>query len=126
MRNGMLMRVHRDTTRQLAGFNAFVQKVMDEWNVPGLAIAVLKDATLLFSKGFGQRSVGEAQEVNTRTLFPIGSCTKAFTTAMMGILVDQGQLDWDRPVKAYLPDFTLYDPEATAKLTPRDLVTHRT
>src|SRR5947209_2156500 len=112
-------------TAQLHGFDEFVRDIMRDWKVPGLAIAVIKDGEVIFSQGFGKRDVEAGLEVTTQTLFPIASCTKAFTTTAMAILADEGKLDWDTPVKRYLPTFKLYDLFASEHMTPRDLVTHR-
>jgi len=109
----------------LKGLEKFINKTMEEWKVPGLGISILKDGNIVFSQGFGFRDVKSSMPVTPRTLFAIGSCTKAFTAVTMGILVDEGKLDWDTPVKEYLPTFELKDPFATEKMTPRDLVCHR-
>ena len=98
---------------------------MKEWKVPGLAIAIVKDGKVIFAEGFGLRDVKKKLKVTTHTLFAIGSCTKAFTAVAMGVLGDEGKLDWDKPVRNYLPSFKLYDPVASERMTPRDLVTHR-
>ncbi len=115
-----------DATKQLQGLNDFVRVVMRDWRAPGLAMTVIKDNEIIYAQGFGQRDEAQHLPVTSQTLFPIASCTKAFTTAAMGILTDQGKLDWDTPVRAYIPSFKLYDPLATERVTPRDLVSHRT
>lgn len=109
----------------MQGLNEFIDKAMQEWKVPGLAITIVKDGEIIFCEGFGKRDVEQNLPVTPKTLFAIGSCTKAFTTMAMGILVDRGLLEWDKPVKNYLPTFKLYDSYATEHMTPRDLVTHR-
>lgn len=109
----------------LKGFSEFINKTMKEWNVPGLAISIVKDGKVIFSEGFGFRDVKKGLKVTPRTLFAIGSCSKAFTATTMGILVDEGKLDWDKPVREYLPSFKLKDPFASEGMTPRDLVCHR-
>lgn len=109
----------------LEGFEKFVTKTMEEWKVPGLGISIVKDGKVIISKGFGFRDVKKGLKVTPRTLFAIGSCSKAFTAVTMGILVDEGKLDWDKPVREYLPSFKLKDPFATEGMTPRDLVCHR-
>jgi CubicO group peptidase (beta-lactamase class C family) len=109
----------------LKGFDKFILKTMEEWKVPGLAISIVKDGKVIFSEGFGFRDVKQGLKVTPRTLFAIGSCTKAFTAAAMGILVDEGKLDWDKPVREFLPAFKLKDSFATERMTPRDLVCHR-
>jgi CubicO group peptidase (beta-lactamase class C family) len=98
---------------------------MTTFNVPGLAIAVVKDTEVIYLEGFGKRDVAGDQPVTPRTLFAIGSSTKAFTTFVLGTLVDEGLLDWDQPVRHWIPWFELADPVVTERITPRDLVTHR-
>jgi CubicO group peptidase (beta-lactamase class C family) len=105
--------------------DAYIVRVMDEWKVPGLAIAVVEEREVILSRGYGYRDVDEQRPVTDRTLFAIGSITKSFTVTLLGMMVDEGKLDWDEPVRRYLPDFQLYDDVATEYMTPRDLVTHR-
>lgn len=109
----------------LEGWDAFVTQAMKDWEVPGMSIAVVKDGEVVLLKGYGLRDVEANQPVTPQTLFAIGSSTKAFTTFAMGRLVDQGKLEWDRPAITYLPGLKLHDEYATAHLTPRDMVTHR-
>ena len=109
----------------LADLDAYVQSAMESWNVPGAAIAVVKDGQMVLSKGYGVRDVNTEEPVTPRTLFAIGSTTKAFTTAALGMLVDAGRLSWDDKVVDHLPDFQLSDPWITRHATIRDLVTHR-
>ncbi len=110
----------------LKDFDAYVQKVMSDWKVPGAAIVIVKDGKVVLSKGYGLRDVKNNLPVTEQTLFPIASITKSFTVATLGTLASEGKLDWDKPVRDYLPDFRLYDDVLTARVTPRDLVTHRT
>lgn len=110
---------------RLRGFDQFVRDRMADWQVPGVAVAVAKGGEIIHSEGYGLRNVAAGLPVTASTLFAIGSSTKAFTTMVLGTLVDAGKLDWDTPVRTYLPDFKLYDPWATERMTPRDLVTHR-
>ncbi|MBI3449016.1 MAG: serine hydrolase [Acidobacteria bacterium] len=109
----------------LEGFDAFVEKEMKDFKVPGLAMVVLVDGKPVLSKGFGLRDVKNNLPVTTGTLFAIGSSTKAFTTFVLGTLVDEGKMEWDKPLSTYIPDFRMSDRVATERLTPRDLVTHR-
>ncbi len=111
--------------KALKQLDRYIPEVMAEWQVPGLAISIIKDGRLIYAKGFGFRDVAGQKEVTPRTLFAIGSCTKAFTAATMGILVDEGEVDWDECVTTYLPRFKLKDDFATARMTPRDLLCHR-
>lgn len=109
----------------LHDFDDFVRGVLNDWKAPGVAVAVAKDGEIILAEGFGVRDVERDLPVTPRTLFAIGSATKAFTTMTLGLLADEGKLDWDTPVKHYLPTFKLYDPFASERITPRDLVTHR-
>ena len=108
-----------------SGFDAYVDKAVKEWKVPGLAIAVIRDGKVLLSKGYGVRELGKADPVNEHTLFAIGSTTKAMTSALVGMLVDEQKLGWDDPVVKHLPGFQMKDPAVTRELTVRDLLTHR-
>ncbi len=110
----------------LKGFREFVTRTMAEWEVPGMAVSIVKDGKVVFAEGFGLRDAGQGLKVTPHTLFPIGSCSKAFTAAGMAIAVDDGKVAWDEPVRTYLPDFRLQDEYAAAHATPRDLLSHRT
>lgn len=109
----------------LDGFDAFMEQAMREFKVPGAAVAIVKDGRIVLAKGYGFRDTAQKLPVTGKTLFPIASITKSFTVTALGTLVDEGKLEWDRPVREYLPGFRMYDPVATDELTPRDLVTHR-
>jgi CubicO group peptidase (beta-lactamase class C family) len=110
----------------LAGLDAHVGRVMNEFGVPGMAVAVVKDGEVLLARGYGVRRAGEDAPVDGDTLFGIASNTKAFTCAALAILVEEGRLGWDDPVTKHLPAFQMHDPWVTRELTVRDLVTHRT
>jgi len=109
----------------LKEFDDYVNKALKDWQVPGIAIAIVKDDKVVLAKGYGVRKFGDATPVNERTLFAIGSSSKAFTAASIAMLVDEGKLKWDDPVTKYLPEFELYDPYVTREMTVRDLLTHR-
>jgi len=109
----------------LAGFDAYVSRAMDAWEVPGLAVAVVKDGRLAFSRGYGLRELGTGAPVDSETLFAVGSTTKAITAAAVGMLVDEGALGWDDRVVEHLPWFRLHDPWVTREVRVRDLLTHR-
>ena len=93
--------------------------------MPGFSLAVVKDDKVVFAKGYGVRELGKAEAVDADTLFAIASNTKAFTSAALAVLVDEGKLKWDDPVSKYLPSFQLYDPFVTREITVRDLLSHR-
>jgi CubicO group peptidase (beta-lactamase class C family) len=105
--------------------DAYVEKVQKEFEVPGLALAVVKDGNVLLAKGYGVRKLGEPARVDEHTLFGIASNTKAFTATAIGLLVEEGKLEWDAPVVRYLPWFALSDPYVTREITIRDLLVHR-
>lgn len=108
----------------LTAFDSYVQKAMQTWQVPGLAVAIVKDNEIVFSKGYGVREVGTDKKVNTKTYFSCASTTKAMTAMCMAILADQGKVQWTDPVIKYLPKFQLNDPFVTRELTIRDLFLH--
>lgn len=109
----------------IAEFDQYVSKAQREWQVPGLAVAIVKDDQLLLSKGYGLRRAGSAETVDQNTLFAIASNSKAFTAAALAILVDEGKLKWDDHVSKHLPWFRLKDEFATRDIRVRDLLCHR-
>lgn len=109
----------------LNAFDRYVAQAVRDWRVPGLAIAVIKDDSVVFSRGYGVLDLAKPAQVDEHTRFAIGSTTKAMTSAALGMLVDEGKLRWDDKVIDHLPDFRLYDPYVTRELTVRDLLTHR-
>ena len=108
----------------LRAIDQVVTSIMKDWQVPGLALGIVKNGKVLYLKGYGYRDVEKQVPVTPRTLMAIGSNSKSFTVTLMGMLVDQKKLDWDTPVRKYLTDFTLYDQYAGEHMTPRDLVRH--
>lgn len=114
-----------EVSQQLQGLDEFVPQTMALWKVPGLAVAVVKDGEAVFCKGFGYRDVEKKLPVTPDTIFAIGSTTKAFAATSVGLMVDDGKLEWDKPVKNYLPTFKLHDLFATERMSPRDLLCHR-
>lgn len=109
----------------LAELDSHVARVMREFDVPGVAVAVVKDGRVVLAKGYGVRRAGESAVVDADTQFGIASNTKAFTCAALSILAEEGRLSWDDPVTKHLPEFHMNDPWATREVTVRDLVTHR-
>ena len=105
--------------------DSIAQRALSLFQVPGLAIGIVKDGKLIYSKGFGVRSLKTRQPVTPTTLFGIASNTKAFTAAALGLLVDEGKLNWDDKVSKYIPEFQMYEPYATREMTVLDLLCHR-
>ena len=108
-----------------ADLDAYVAQSMKTFEVPGMAVAIVKDGKILVAKGYGVRKLGDPTPVDEFSLFGIGSNTKAFTTAALATLVDDGKLSWDDPVYQRLPGFVMYDPYVSHEMTIRDLLTHR-
>jgi CubicO group peptidase (beta-lactamase class C family) len=106
-------------------FDDYVNKALKDWDVPGLAIAIVKNDQIVFAKGYGVRKLGDPTPVDDKTLFAIGSSSKAFTSASIAMLVDEGKLKLDDPATKYLPGFQLFDPYVTRELTVRDRLCHR-
>src|SRR5688572_16273987 len=113
------------SSASLASLDAFVEQAMKDWRVPGVGVTVVRDGKVLLARGYGVREQGKAGAVDGDTLFAIGSSSKAFTAACIGLLVDQKKVAWDDPVTRHLPGLELHDPYATRDLTIRDLLTHR-
>src|SRR5712671_5259275 len=103
----------------------WVARAMRTFDVPGLALAIVKDDGVILAKGYGVRTLGDTTPVDARTLFGIASNTKAFTATALGLLVEEGKIEWDAPVVRYLPAFAMWDPFVTRELTVRDLLVHR-
>jgi len=110
------------SSAQIDSLTEFTLKTFD---VPGIAVGVIKDGKLIHGKGYGVRSLRTMQKVDENTLFGIASNSKAFTTAALGMLIDEGKLKWDDKVTDYIPEFKMYDPYVTEAFTIRDLLTHR-
>ncbi|MDQ3711488.1 MAG: serine hydrolase [Acidobacteriota bacterium] len=110
---------------KLKEIDAYAEKTRQDWNVPGIAVAIVKDDKVVFAKGYGVRELAKSEKVDENTLFAIASNSKAFTTASLAILIDEKKLSWDDKVVKYLPEFQLYNPYVTSELTIRDLVSHR-
>lgn len=118
------------TTAATAGtaateLDGFVVAEMQRWNIPGLAVAVVKDDQIVFAKGYGVREAGRPDQVDTDTTFGIGSVTKSFTAASSAMLVDDGKLAWDQPLMDFLPGLHFFDPWITGHAVLRDLTSHR-
>ena len=120
------LRAQRPTAPALPrDLDAYVARVMKDFDVPGIALTIVKDGRVLLARGYGVRKLGDATPVDERTLFGIASNTKAFTATALGLLVEEGKLQWDAPVINYLPWFQMYDPFVTREMTIRDLLVHR-
>jgi len=108
----------------LAGLDAYLEKVRTDWGIPGIAVGIVKDDSLIYAKGFGVKEAGKPDPVDPRTLFAIGSNTKSFTATAAAMLVDEGKLEWNDKVTDRLPGFQMYDPWVTREMTVLDLLVH--
>lgn len=106
----------------VSGIDQYIEKTLATFEVPGAAVGVIVNGEVILEKGYGTCRVGYKQPVTEKTLFSIGSCTKAFTAHLMAQLVEEGKLDWDDPVVTHLPEFAC----VSSSLTIRDLLAHRT
>ncbi|MFV0184615.1 serine hydrolase [Empedobacter falsenii] len=125
------------TTITLASISAFGQNIsnqtidqvtenaMKTFNVPGISVAVIKDGTIIHSKGYGVKSIKTGEKLQSNTNFGIASNSKAFTAAALAILVDEGKMNWDDKVIKHIPEFKMYNEYVTKEFTIRDLLTHR-
>src|SRR4030095_9000468 len=105
--------------------DTLVERSMKAFDVPGIAVGIIKDGKVIHAKGYGVRSLNTKQKTDENTLFGIASNSKAFTAASLGMLVDEGKIKWDDKVRDYIPEFKLYSPYVTEEFTIRDLLTHR-
>lgn len=108
----------------LAGFDEFVEASLEKWKVPGASVGIFAGGEIVMAKGFGLRDVEAKLPVTERTLFPIGSSTKAITAFVLSTLVAEGKLAWDEPVVKFAPRFALKDRARTDRMLVRDLLTH--
>jgi CubicO group peptidase (beta-lactamase class C family) len=109
----------------LGDFDDYVNQALKDWKVPGAAVAVVQGEKVILLKGYGYRDLEKQLPVTPNTLFAIGSITKSFTVSTLGMEMDEGKVDWDKPVRDYLPAFKMYDPVLTEQMMIRDLITHR-
>jgi CubicO group peptidase (beta-lactamase class C family) len=113
-------------TDRFAGMDDYIRAAMQAWEVPGLAIAVVKDGETVLARGYGVCELGTDRSVSPDTVFTIASCTKSFIATAVALLVEEGKVDWDDPVVRHLPDLEFSDRYLTEHITLRDLLCHRT
>jgi CubicO group peptidase (beta-lactamase class C family) len=109
----------------LTKIDGYLAKTASDWGTPGISVGIVKDGRIIFAKGYGVLETGKTTAPDGNTLYAIASNTKAFTTAMLAMLVQEGKISWDDKVKKYLPYFELYDPWVSNETTIRDLLCHR-
>ena len=110
---------------RIAGLAEYIEQSMPDWNLPGLAVAVVYRDEVIFARGFGVKELGRDDPIDAETLFQIGSVSKSFAAGAIGALVDDGLVDWDDPIVKHLPWFRVKDPWITRSMTIRDILSHR-
>jgi CubicO group peptidase (beta-lactamase class C family) len=119
-------RTDQGVAKRLAGFDAWMEKLVEDWNVPGIGVAVVAKDQVVLAKGWGYRDYGRKLPFTPKTVTPIASNTKLFTAVAAGLLVEEGKLAWDVPVKQFVPSVRFYDDRLDATVTIRDMLAHRT
>ena len=115
-----------DISDKLQDFDSYVEKLLQDWNAPGLGIGIVANDRLVFAKGYGDRNYDEKLPFTSKTLFPIASNTKLFTAIAAGMLVESGKISWDEPIRDAVPAIRFYNNELNNTVTLRDMLAHRT
>jgi CubicO group peptidase (beta-lactamase class C family) len=116
----------KQITDRLKGFDQYMEKILKDWNAPGIGVGIIYKDKLVFTKGYGYRDYDKKLPITANTLFQIASNTKLFTATAVGFLVDEGKLEWDKPVQNYVPTIKFYNDELNNTVTIRDMLSHRT
>lgn len=122
---GLLIQTTSAQSLDEQALRIYIEEARQAWQIPGMAVGIVKGDKLIFAEGFGVREEGKPEKVDAETVFAIASNTKAFTAAALGLLVDAGQISWEDRIQDYMPEFQLYDAEAAQKATIRDMLCHR-
>ncbi len=112
--------------QRLEGFDAYMEKVLKDWNAPGIGVGIVVNDKLVFAKGYGYRDYEKKLPITSKTLFPIASNTKLFTAVAAGFLVEEGKLTWNEPIRKSVPSIEFYNAELNNTVTLRDMLSHRT
>ncbi|HET9235088.1 MAG TPA: serine hydrolase [Candidatus Eisenbacteria bacterium] len=115
-----------DVASRLQGFDAYMEKILSDWNAPGIGVGIVVGDQLVFAKGYGHRDYGKKLPFTPKTLIPIGSNTKLFTAVAAGLLVEEGKLTWDEPIRQSVPSIQFYNDDLNRSVTLRDMLAHRT
>ncbi len=116
----------KTTEKSIAAMKERVEAMLKMWNLPGISVALISNGEVDYCDGFGSRDLAADLAMDAETHLPIGSISKSFTAICLGILADEGKLDWDAPVRSYIPWLKLAKEETAEKVTARDLMSHRT
>ncbi|MBV8213760.1 MAG: serine hydrolase [Verrucomicrobia bacterium] len=115
-----------DVNQKLTGFDAYMAKILSDWNAPGIGVGIVVNDKLVFAKGYGFRDYEKKLPFTPETLCPIASNTKLFTAVAAGMLVEEGKLSWDKPVRDSVPEIHFFNDQLTNSVTLRDMLSHRT
>ena len=115
-----------DITKRLEGFDAYMAKTLKNWNAPGVGVGIVVNDKLVFAKGYGFRDYEKKLPFTPATMSPIASNTKLFTAIAAGMLVEEGKLTWDKPVRESVPAIRFYNDQLNNTVTLRDMLSHRT
>src|SRR5271169_110942 len=115
-----------DVAKRLDGFDAYMAKTLKDWNAPGVGVGIVVNDKLVFAKGYGYRDYGNKLPYTAATMSPIASNTKLFTAIAAGMLVEEGKLSWDKPVRDSVPSIRFYNDQLNNTVTLRDMLSHRT
>ena len=115
-----------DVAKKLQGFDAYMEQTLKDWNTPGLGVGIVVGDKLVFAKGYGYRDYQKKLPFTSRTMQPIASNSKLFTAVAAGMLVEEGKLTWDKPIRASVPEIQFYNDELNNEVTLRDMLSHRT
>jgi CubicO group peptidase (beta-lactamase class C family) len=115
-----------DVTQKLAGFDAFMEKTLKDWNAPGIGVGIVVGDKLVFAKGYGYRDYEKKLPITANTMYPIASNTKLFTSVAAGFLVEEGKLTWDEPIRESVPTINFHNSYLNNTITLRDMLAHRT
>src|SRR5580658_10790458 len=111
---------------KMEGFDDYMARVLKDWNAPGVAVGIVVKDKLVFAKGYGYRDYAKKLPFTPTTLCPIASNTKLFTAVAAGMLVEEGKLDWDKPIRRAVPSIRFFNDELNRTITLRDMLSHRT
>src|SRR6516162_1367319 len=115
-----------DVTKKLEGFDAYMQQTLKDWNTPGVGVGIVVGDKLVFAKGYGYRDHEKKLPFTTKTMQPIASNSKLFTAVAGGMLVEEGKLAWDKPIRDSVPEIQFYNDQLNSNVTLRDMLSHRT
>src|SRR5436305_14693888 len=115
-----------EVAQKLAGVDAFMEKTLKDWSAPGIGVGIVVGDKLVFAKGYGYRDYEKKLPLTSQTMFTIASNTKLFTAVSAGMLVEEGKLTWDRPIKESVPAIDFYNSYLNNTITLRDMLAHRT